>query len=490
MKANKIFIASSTEGLDIAYAVQENLERDANITVWNQDDFSLTSSVLDELIEKTYEYNYAIFVFTPDDYLVYRNTHQKTVRDNVLFELGLFIGKLGKNRTFIIKPKDVNNLHIPSDLHGIITGVYDSERATKEPMPALGSVCNKIRRELKKNKINNISKEIEFLKAFILIFEPELKLSYPYSKIIGNNYNLLYSLVKKLDENKDWIALLEVKSRLKEYFEYSGLYSDGIKFGKIYVNALERLGKKLDAIWEKVKHIGYLYILSGEHKLAREIIYESIAQLKAMDNTNSVNECLFYCYRYLGVSYHRDRKFGDIHKAKEYFVKAEKYVEFFDKNSIKYKQLIGRLLGNKGNIALSEKKYSEAIEHYENSSTVFHEIEDEEHIGIANLQIAQAIISSNNKLEEAEPFLNNAKIIFIEIGWIEGQARICEQYARLYKTYSFNNPEGIEKQKHYLQIALKYLKESKELYLYVGVEKHIGRIEELEKNVIELFESK
>ena len=65
-----------------------------------------------------------------------------------------------------------------------------------------------------------------------------------------------------------------------------------------------------------------------------------------------------------------------------------------------------------------------------------------------------------------------------------------EQYARLYKIYSFDNSESIEKQKHSLQMAIKYLKESKELYLYVGVEKHIGRIEELENNLIEIFKSK
>jgi len=32
----RIFVGSATESLDIAYAVQENLEHNAEITVWTQ----------------------------------------------------------------------------------------------------------------------------------------------------------------------------------------------------------------------------------------------------------------------------------------------------------------------------------------------------------------------------------------------------------------------------------------------------------------------
>lgn len=59
---------------------------------------------------------------TPDDRMESRGEKGWSARDNVLFELGMFLGKLGRERTFIFvqetgeKGKDVK---IPADLAGI-----------------------------------------------------------------------------------------------------------------------------------------------------------------------------------------------------------------------------------------------------------------------------------------------------------------------------------------------------------------------------------
>ena len=52
-KLPNIFIGSSTENLDTAYAIQENLERDAICRVWTQGIFDLSNDALDNLLKAT-----------------------------------------------------------------------------------------------------------------------------------------------------------------------------------------------------------------------------------------------------------------------------------------------------------------------------------------------------------------------------------------------------------------------------------------------------
>ena len=93
MKKNKIFIGSSVEGLKIAYAVQQNLRHTAETTVWDQGVFDLSSTTIESLIKVLDNSDFGIFVFSPDDIIKFRGNEALTVRDNVVFELGLFIDK-------------------------------------------------------------------------------------------------------------------------------------------------------------------------------------------------------------------------------------------------------------------------------------------------------------------------------------------------------------------------------------------------------------
>lgn len=145
----RLFIGSSTESLEVAYAVQENLEHDAEVTVWTQGIFDLSKSALQSLVDRLANTDFAAFVLTPDDVTTLRNQDKQTPRDNVIFELGLFAGHLGQSRCFMIQPRGITDFHLPTDLLGISPAQYEPNRPDGNLVAALGPACNRIRNAIK-----------------------------------------------------------------------------------------------------------------------------------------------------------------------------------------------------------------------------------------------------------------------------------------------------------------------------------------------------
>ncbi len=145
-KKPRVFIGSSREGLPIANKLQELLSSDASVVVWNQNTvFGLGQSTLESLERAVLEYEFAVFVFSPDDILHTRGAAVPVARDNVIFELGLFVGKLGRSRAVVVNPGR-NAIALPSDLAGITTATYDPNEADESAR--LGPVCNRLRTAL------------------------------------------------------------------------------------------------------------------------------------------------------------------------------------------------------------------------------------------------------------------------------------------------------------------------------------------------------
>lgn len=146
-----LFIGSSTESLEVAYALQENLEHIAEVTVWSQGIFELSKYALDSLLDVIDSSDFGAFVFAPDDIAVVRGVETAAVRDNVIFELGLFSGRLGRDRNFIIAPRgSEESLRLPTDLLGITPGLYDASRQDGNLRAALGPSTTKISRVISK----------------------------------------------------------------------------------------------------------------------------------------------------------------------------------------------------------------------------------------------------------------------------------------------------------------------------------------------------
>jgi predicted nucleotide-binding protein len=139
----RMFVGSSTEGLEIARAIQSELEHDFAVEIWNQNTiFGLGTATIEALEEAVLAYDFAIFVFTPDDQLMKRGNETSIPRDNVIFEAGLFIGKLTRFRAFIIHPRGVS-IQLPSDLSGVTTATYETGAGSIDA--AIGPACRKVR---------------------------------------------------------------------------------------------------------------------------------------------------------------------------------------------------------------------------------------------------------------------------------------------------------------------------------------------------------
>ncbi|WP_341225944.1 nucleotide-binding protein [uncultured Arcticibacterium sp.] len=94
-----------------------------NIVLHEQADRGRT--IIDKLVGESESSNYAIALLSPDD-LVSDGT--KRARQNVILEIGYFIGRLGKERVRLLKRGEIE---IPSDLQGVLYENYDTSGAWK-----------------------------------------------------------------------------------------------------------------------------------------------------------------------------------------------------------------------------------------------------------------------------------------------------------------------------------------------------------------------
>jgi len=149
-----IFIGSSTEGKKYAEALQINLKNNCESQIWDQGLFGLSDGTFDSLIKALDSFDFAVFIITGDDLLESRGKISNAPRDNVVFELGLFIGRLGRTRVYMIcdnsaKPK------MPSDLAGITIEYFDPPvRGTL--MSALGPSSTLIKSKVDENGLRQI----------------------------------------------------------------------------------------------------------------------------------------------------------------------------------------------------------------------------------------------------------------------------------------------------------------------------------------------
>jgi Predicted nucleotide-binding protein containing TIR -like domain len=169
----RIFIGSSIEGLPIAHAIQENLDRIAEVTVWTNNVFDLSSYRYDAIEKQLNNTHYGIFVLTADDVVESRERKTFAPRDNVIFELGMFAGRLGLQRIFIVYPRNVD-IKIPSDLLGITPAKYEPH-SSGNITASVSAICNQIKSQIEIGTRNGVRINWEEVHAWVMELSSTLK---------------------------------------------------------------------------------------------------------------------------------------------------------------------------------------------------------------------------------------------------------------------------------------------------------------------------
>jgi hypothetical protein len=127
----------------------------AEFSLWNEFfSWETMVSALDVLEKAFRDFSYAIVLFTQDDLTISKWEEKPSPRDNLVFELGLSISALGRERTALLI--ESGDIKMPSDLHGVMPDhlnlpPVDLNSRMRDPAKlsqSLALTCSRIARNL------------------------------------------------------------------------------------------------------------------------------------------------------------------------------------------------------------------------------------------------------------------------------------------------------------------------------------------------------
>jgi len=130
MIKKKLFIGSSSEELKLAEQVKSLLADDFEVTIWNDNVwdsaiFKINQNFLSDLLKASLQFDFGILLGTSDDKVIFRGKEMLQPRDNVLFELGLFTGRLGTSKCAFLIDEEIK---LPSDFNGLTIARFDKTK--------------------------------------------------------------------------------------------------------------------------------------------------------------------------------------------------------------------------------------------------------------------------------------------------------------------------------------------------------------------------
>jgi CRP/FNR family transcriptional regulator, cyclic AMP receptor protein len=144
-----LFVGCSTEALDVAREVQAAFDHDPFVVeIWTDGIFNPSKTPIEDLTELIGRIDFAVILLTPDDKVRSRHSERFEPRDNVVFELGLAVGAIGRSRTVLLTPRGCK-LRLPSDVLGVRPVDYPAGESSSIKS-RLGTACTEIRKLVKR----------------------------------------------------------------------------------------------------------------------------------------------------------------------------------------------------------------------------------------------------------------------------------------------------------------------------------------------------
>jgi hypothetical protein len=141
----RVFLGSSSEALPDLRSMRTALCSACDVVLWSDGVFRPGDYTAESLLRVLHGSHFAVFLFTPDDAATIRGQSSAVVRDNVLFELGLFMGHLGRQSCFAVTPRGHDGFRIATDLLGLTTVEFDPS-ATLSPDDRMSPVSREVKR--------------------------------------------------------------------------------------------------------------------------------------------------------------------------------------------------------------------------------------------------------------------------------------------------------------------------------------------------------
>lgn len=256
----KLFLGSSREAVDEGAAtlleqILQNELPNLEIVLWTKSTWINLDTALNSLTQSLADYSYAVFLAWPDDILQHREKSYYCCRDNVIFELGLFLAHLGTKKTFLVTPQGNTKLpplnyefRIPSDLDVPFRTQYNLELDTlKNRIPRFHiEVLKKSIEGIEAERPDSPVKAREMLDNYLLGTESQLNAKGRPSSYYAN---CLSSAIGRMVELKAMQTSMSTRDAAKDLLLFLGYEENVCNVSELAEEQLCSDSRKIEKIW-------------------------------------------------------------------------------------------------------------------------------------------------------------------------------------------------------------------------------------------------